>query len=206
MHMSLTSDTYQTIEHESEAEIKILASRFIAFAQPLLNVDEFDRFIVALRKRHHSATHHCWAWRLGYDGAESRFSDDGEPAGTAGKRILGAIDHHHLTNTGIVVVRYFGGTKLGTGGLARAYAEAAEEAIAANTIITRYIEKRLRLEFPYDMSRSIHHILESNGAEIIEREYLEQTRYTVSVRAANYQQLLSSLREGAWKGVTVTET
>ncbi len=194
-------DEYRTMSGEAESEIRILGSRFIARAFPVTSAEVFDAILAATRREHYNATHHCSAWRCGFDGRSFRASDDGEPAGTAGRRILGTIDHHGLTNTGIIVIRYFGGTKLGTGGLARAYTEAADAAIASGGIDVRHRHVDCLLTFPYDLSREIHHILESHGAEITMRDYLDVMRYGVRIRLARHAALAAALHEHAWKGV-----
>jgi uncharacterized YigZ family protein len=176
------SDSYQTIAKREETEIKIVGSRFLSYAIPCPSADSFTTFIDALRKEHYNATHHCFAWRIGYDGSEFRYSDDGEPSGTAGKRILGSIDRHGVTDVGIVVVRYFGGTKLGVGGLARAYTDAADAVLSICTIEQRFHTALLALTFPYDITSQVHHAIDMHGVEVLEREYLEQSRYTVRVR------------------------
>lgn len=119
------SDTFHTIARAAEAEIKVDGSRFLAEAIPVDSRATVASEIEAIREREHKATHHCTAYRLGRDGADARSNDDGEPTGTAGPPILRQIEARDLTNTLVVVTRYYGGTKLGTGGLVRAYGDAA---------------------------------------------------------------------------------
>ncbi len=175
-------DSYLTIAQREEAEIKIVGSRFLSYAIPCPSPDVFTDFIDALRREHYNATHHCFAWRIGYDGSEFRYSDDGEPSGTAGKRILGSIDRGGLTDVGIVVVRYFGGTKLGVGGLSRAYSDSADVVIEHCRIERRFHMDTLAVTFPYDVTSQVHHVIEMHGAEVLDRQYLEDTHYTVRVR------------------------
>lgn len=187
------NDSYRTIAAREESEIKIVGSRFLSYAIPCADAAAFTTALESLRKEHYNATHHCFAWRFGYEGTEFRYSDDGEPSGTAGKRILGSIDRLGLTDLGIVVVRYFGGTKLGVGGLARAYTDAADAVLARCAIERRYLTDTLILDFPYDVTSQVHHVLESHGVAILDRIYLDATRYTVSVRQSVRVRLLEDL-------------
>jgi uncharacterized YigZ family protein len=120
------SDTYRTLKEGASATLKVDGSRFLAEAVPVASRDEAEERIAAVRKREHRATHHCTAYRLGPEGDDFRYDDDGEPSGTAGQPILRRIHARDLTNTLVVVTRYFGGTELGTGGLMQAYGDAAE--------------------------------------------------------------------------------
>jgi uncharacterized YigZ family protein len=197
------ADAYLTIAERQETEIKILASRFLSYAIPVRTLESFLTSLEELRKRHYDATHHCFACRAGYDGASFRFSDDGEPSGTAGKRILGAIDRHHLTDMGIVVVRYFGGTKLGVGGLARAYTDAAESVLTSCTIETRYLTDEFAIVFPYDVTSQVHHTIEGHEAEIISRNWQETAEYSIRVRRSRREQLLRDFDELTQRRVIV---
>src|SRR6478609_9954408 len=122
-------ESYNTIDQPSSAEFKDRGSKFIANAFPVSSVDDFKKSLEEIRKIHSKATHHCFAYRIGADKSLFRVSDDGEPSGTAGKPILGQIDSKDLTNTLVVVVRYFGGTLLGVPGLIHAYKSAASMAL-----------------------------------------------------------------------------
>ncbi len=190
-----TDDAYLTIAARKETEIKILGSRFLSYATPCGSIGEFMDFLENLRKTHYDATHHCFACRTGYDGGAFRFSDDGEPGGTAGKRILGSMDRLSLTDMGIVVVRYFGGTKLGVGGLARAYGDAANAVLEQCTVETRFLTDTFILSFPYDMTSQVHHALDKHAAEVVDRKWLDQAEYTVRVRRSHREQLLTDIAE-----------
>ncbi|MDP2112754.1 MAG: YigZ family protein, partial [Bacteroidota bacterium] len=128
-------DTYKTIEKPSEGLFKDKGSKFISFAFPVNSEDEIKDIVQSIKKEHHSARHHCYAWRLGADHLHFRANDDGEPSSTAGKPILGQIQSFDLTNILIVVVRYFGGTLLGVSGLINAYRSAALDAINQAEIV-----------------------------------------------------------------------
>jgi len=142
-------DTFKTISKPSEGLFKDKGSKFISFAFPVNSEDEIRNIVQLIRKEHHSARHHCYAWRLGYDKLFFRANDDGEPSSTAGKPILGQIQSFDLTNILIVVVRYFGGTLLGVSGLINAYRNAASDAIIQAEIIEKLVEKQLFVEFEY---------------------------------------------------------
>ena len=132
--MHNAGDTYLVLDGPSTASIKIKGSRFIAEALPVSDVSEAEHALASIRKRDYDATHHCSAWRIGKKGETFRYSDDGEPNSSAGLPIFRQIEGKALTNTMVVVVRYYGGTKLGTGGLVRAYGDAAKEALNAGFV------------------------------------------------------------------------
>ncbi|MDO9613717.1 MAG: YigZ family protein [Bacteroidota bacterium] len=142
-------DTYKTIEKPSEGLFKDKGSKFISFAFPVNSEDEIKDIVQSIKKEHHSARHHCYAWRLGADHLHFRANDDGEPSSTAGKPILGQIQSFDLTNILIVVVRYFGGTLLGVSGLINAYRSAALDAINQAEIVEKLVEKWILVEFDY---------------------------------------------------------
>lgn len=176
------TDSYKTIVTPAEAELKVQASKFLAFAYPLNSPEEFIARLDECKKKYYDATHHCYAYQLGFDGELFKYSDDGEPSGSAGKRINGTIDRHCLTNVGIIVVRYYGGTKLGVGGLSRAYGDSADAAIEAASIVTRYLKQSFSVSFPYDVTSSLHHVIENYDVEILERSYGETVNYDIRVR------------------------
>ena len=143
-------DTYTTIERASEGLYKEKGSRFLAFAYPVADVAEVKQRMDALKKQFYDARHHTYAYVLGYRKEEFRLNDDGEPSGTAGRPIHGQIQALDLTFTMVAVVRYFGGIKLGTGGLTKAYKTAAAEALQAATLVCRPVLVPLSIECGYD--------------------------------------------------------
>jgi uncharacterized YigZ family protein len=145
----LFDDTYRTIEKASEGIFKDRGSKFLAYAYAVRNEIEIREHLSKIKKEHHSARHHCYAFRLGPDKLSYRSNDDGEPSGTAGKPILGQIQSNDLTNILIVVVRYFGGTLLGTSGLIHAYKEAAADAIKGARILEKTVNDLYEIVFPY---------------------------------------------------------
>jgi uncharacterized YigZ family protein len=157
--------TYRTISSSSTSQYRVLGSRHLGYAYSVREEAEVKEYIDALWKEHHNATHVCFAWRLGWDYSKYRINDDGEPSGTAGKPIFGQIQSAELTNILIAVVRYYGGTKLGTGGLIDAYKTAAKLCIEAATIEVRAVKDRYRLSFEYADMPSIMKVLKDLDME-----------------------------------------
>lgn len=157
--------TYKTIEAPSEGQYRVLGSRHLSYAYPVKTEEEIKTLIDALWKEHNAATHVCYAWRLGWDKKRYRINDDGEPSGTAGKPIYGQIQSFDLTNILIAVVRYYGGTKLGTGGLIDAYKTASKLALEAATITEKPVMNHYKLTFTYDQMPQIMKTLKDLGME-----------------------------------------
>lgn len=184
-------DSYLTIKATSQGIYKDKGSRFIAFAHPISNPDEAKSFLEKLRKEHHSAKHHCYAWMLGLRRQTFKVNDDGEPAGTAGRQILGQINSFRVTNLIIVVVRYFGGKLLGKSGLISAYRSAAESALANSEIIEEYLYEYYRLVFPYSVLNDIMKILKDNQLFRVDYEAGEDCRITIGFRASEREKILN---------------
>jgi len=153
--MSETAGTWKTVASPAQGLYKEKGSRFISYIYPVQDENEIKSILSAIKKEHHSARHHCYAWRLGVAPVRFRANDDGEPSSTAGKPILGQLVSHSLTNTLLVVVRYFGGTLLGVSGLITAYREAAADAIRQAKTETRISMSSVRLEFPYSCLNAV---------------------------------------------------
>ena len=192
------SDQYRTIESPSEGIYREKMSRFLAFAHPVVSVTEAKEIVKEYTKKYFDARHVCWAYMVG-SGDEAQFlsSDNGEPSGTAGKPILGQINSFGLTDVVVVVVRYFGGIKLGTSGLIVAYREAAREALGAAVIAERFRQALVSFTFPYlamnDVMRAIKQPVPVNGEppksavsdlRILEQQFDNACSMTVSLRAA----------------------
>jgi uncharacterized YigZ family protein len=180
-------DTYRTLAASATIEIKVEGSRFIGEAVPVGNRAAAEERIAAIQQRERDATHHCTAYRMGVSGDTFRYSDDGEPTGTAGPPLLRQIDARDLTNTLVVVTRYYGGTKLGTGGLARAYGSAAAEALDAAPVAERVIRVPVRIEFAYDDTSAANRLLQPFDVEVVDRDYTDVTRWTVAVRRSEVE-------------------
>lgn len=191
----MVNDEYKTIVGEVHAEIRVQGSRFIATALPVVTKEAAEQFIVRIRKSRHDATHNCYAYRLGFDAQQFRYNDDGEPNGTAGKPILTAIDKFTLTNTMVVVTRYFGGTKLGVGGLARAYGDAAEQALSSADVVTRYLSDHVRISFPHSRISNVMHVVSKIGARITDTVYDEEVHLEIDIRQSRTAELKAALVE-----------
>lgn len=159
-------DFYITIEKPSNAEFKDRGSKFIAFAFPIETAEDFKKQLQLLKKDHSKAVHHCFAYRIGTDGNNFRSSDDGEPAGTAGKPILGQLDSKGITNTAVVVVRYWGGTLLGVPGMINAYKTAAALALQVTPIVEKQIELSYSIEFDYTLMNEVMMIMKQFNCAI----------------------------------------
>lgn len=167
----MADDTYLTVARLSEGLYKEKMSKFISFAVPVSTLDEAKEAIARYQKEYYDARHVCWAYMLGAARTEYRVNDNGEPSGTAGKPILGQINSFGLTNVLIVVVRYFGGIKLGTGGLIEAYRAAAADAIRANEIVECLVEEDVRIFFEYPFMNDVMRIVKEENATIISQYF-----------------------------------
>lgn len=186
-------DTYKTIPGPSEGLFKDKGSRFISRAYPVESVDEIKDILASLRKEFHDARHHCYAYRLGPGGAVYRVNDDGEPANSAGKPILGQLQSHDLTNVLVVVVRYFGGILLGVGGLINAYRTAAREALESTVIIEKTFDCRISLQFQYAALNDVMHLIKESKAEIVAQEFGLDCKIDLRIRAGASEGLINQL-------------
>ena len=166
----MNSDSYYTIEKPAIAEYKDRGSKFIAYAFPVQTVNECKEKLVAIKKEHSKATHHCFAYRLGVDGNSFRVNDDGEPSGTAGKPILGQIDSKQATNVLMIVVRYFGGTLLGKPGLIQAYKTAAALALQVTPVVQKPILVNYLLQFDYTKMNDVMKIIKQFNCTILKQD------------------------------------
>src|SRR5215470_18106884 len=155
----MAADYYLTVEKDGYAEFKDRGSKFMAFAFAINTAEDFKKKLQSLKEEHPKAAHHCFAYRIGLDGNNFRSSDAGEPSGSAGKPILGQIDSKQLTNVGVIVVRYFGGTLLGTPGLINAYKTTTALALQTTPIVKKAIEVNYRMQFDYTKVNEVMTIL-----------------------------------------------
>ncbi|MCY1720007.1 YigZ family protein [Prolixibacteraceae bacterium Z1-6] len=176
------NDVYKTIEKESTGYFKDKGSKFYSYAYPLSNEYEVKDIITKLKKEHHSARHHCYAWRLGTEEIKTRANDDGEPSSTAGKPILGQLQSYEVTNILVVVVRYFGGTLLGVSGLINAYKNSTIEALNNAEIISKLIENTFELQFGYDVLNAVMQISKQEAINIINTNFQEDCKLTFTIR------------------------
>lgn len=163
-------DFYFTVTQPSVAEFKDRGSKFIAYAFPIETADDFKQRLQELKKEHPKAVHHCFAYRIGTDGNNFRSSDDGEPSGSAGKPILGQLDSKQLTNTAVIVVRYWGGTLLGVPGLINAYKSATVLALQVTPIVQKQVEVKYNIEFDYTRMNDVMMVLKQYNCTVISQE------------------------------------
>ena len=204
------NDTYHIIKKAAVSAIKIQTSRFIGYVAHASSENEAEAYIQQIRRKHYDATHNCTAWRIGL-GADSRFryNDDGEPSGTAGKPILEAIDGHDVTRVVCVVTRYYGGTKLGTGGLARAYRQSAAEGLKRAGKTIRYITQDFKVRFPYDLTGQVMSFISNNNFKIVDTRYDEETTLIARIRlsqAGYFEKELVEHTAGKIQLIPVEET
>ena len=186
-------DTYKTIARTSEGLYKEKMSKFISFAIPVSSLDEVKENLEKYQKEYYDARHVCWAYMLGHRRVDFRSNDNGEPSGTAGKPILGQINSFGLTNILIVVIRYFGGIKLGTSGLIVAYREAAAEAIRNNEIIECLVEDDVRIAFEYPFLNDVMRIVKEDNVTIISQYFNLDCDMTLRMRRSSIDYLRARL-------------
>jgi uncharacterized YigZ family protein len=190
----VTALGYRVPAAVAEAEIREKGSRFLAVVTPAADETAAKAILAELRERHPNATHHCWAWRVGQPPQE-RSSDAGEPAGTAGVPILQVLRGAELSDVLAVVVRWFGGTKLGKGGLARAYAGATRVAVAAVKVGRRVPTVRRSLELPYDRLGAVKRLVHPPAVELVDESYGEAVRLELRIQADRLEEMEAALAD-----------
>ncbi|MFV0521321.1 MAG: YigZ family protein [Mangrovibacterium sp.] len=189
------NDSFLTISSPSEALFKDKGSKFIAYAYPVETEEEIKEYIQALKKEHYAARHHCYAWRLGADLKNFRANDDGEPSSTAGKPILGQIQKAELTNILIVVVRYFGGVLLGTGGLINAYRNAAALAIDNAKIEEQLVFVNFWVEFEYLSMNDVMKVFKNEKIEQKKNNFDLQCKILTGVRESDSTRIINQFKD-----------
>lgn len=195
--MSEIKDSYKTIKEPSEGFFKDRGSKFFGYAYPYTSEQELKTKIEELKKEHHTARHHCYAYRFKQDYSVYRANDDGEPTNAAGKPILGQIDAKNLTNVAVVVVRYFGGTKLGVGGMMNAYKTAALEALNNAEILECTIDDIFEVSFGYPEMNTVMRFIKDLGVEIVSQQMELDCKIQFSIRkkeADNAQDKFTGLK------------
>ena len=192
--MENTKDTYLTLAHESESIYKEKGSKFMAYATPLSIETDFSTFLERIKKEHPKARHYCYAWRLGMDKNLFRANDDGEPSGTAGRPILGQIDSFQLTNVGIVVVRYFGGTLLGTSGLIQAYKESSADALRQGEIVEKTIHDIIDVRFGYDKMSDVMNAVKKLNITVLKQVFETDCLLTLNIRRSETDKTILNMR------------
>ncbi|HEX8151901.1 MAG TPA: YigZ family protein [Thermoanaerobaculia bacterium] len=187
-------DHYRTLAAAAEARTKIERSEFLGLAFPVESEDAFFAELARVEKKYFDATHHCWAFRLFAD-ARQRSSDAGEPSGTAGKPILQAIESAELHDAGVIVVRWYGGIKLGTGGLARAYRDAAAEVLRGATTLDRYVYERVTVIVPFDMLSVVYRLVSPPNVVLVAERFADENEFDFDVRASLAAEFRKSLVE-----------
>ncbi len=189
------NDTYKTLAQTSEGIYKDKSSRFLSFAFPVRTLDEIKEILEKYRKEYYDARHVCYAYMLGYERKDFRANDDGEPSGTAGKPILGQINSNELTNILIIIVRYFGGIKLGTSGLITAYKAAAADAIANNQIVEKTVDEDIKFTFEYPFMNDVMRIVKEENPEIVHQSFDMDCQMTLRIRKSEIDKLKSRLEK-----------
>jgi uncharacterized YigZ family protein len=188
-------DSYKTIAKPAEGNYSEKRSKFLAYAFPVQNEQEVKQRLAEIQKKHWDARHHCYAYILGPHKDAYRLNDNGEPSGTAGRPIYGQLLSKDLTNTLVIVVRYFGGIKLGVSGLQNAYKVAAREALDAAFIEERTVQKIYRVTFEYVKMNDIMQVLKDPNIQILDRQSYMQCIYTISVRQREADRITEALRK-----------
>ncbi len=188
--MQITDDTYKTIEEQGEGIYTEKRSKFLAFAIPVTTIEQVKEQVDAYQKKYYDARHVCYAYRLGERGEQERSNDNGEPSGTAGKPILGQIHSKELTNVLVIVVRYFGGVKLGTSGLIVAYRLAAAEALEAVPHIEKTINSEITLRFSYPLLNDVLRIVKEEAPKVVEQVFDNECVVRLSMRLSRMPRLV----------------
>lgn len=191
----MNSDQYKTIKERSEGYFKDKSSKFYGLAFPVNTEDDISKIRESVRKEYHDARHHVYAYRLGADMKTFRASDDGEPSNSSGPPILGKIRSFELTDILIIVVRYFGGTKLGIPGLINAYGTAAEEAIKNAKIIIKTITKQLTIKFEYPQMNDVMRIIKDNDLKIIEQDFQLSCKIVLDIPESVFERIFNAFEK-----------
>ena len=188
-------DTFKTISTATEGLFKDKGSKFISFAIPIENTDEIKEVLNEYKKKYFDSRHVCYAYMIGHERTVFRANDDGEPSGTAGRTILGQINSFQLTNVLIIVVRYFGGILLGTGGLVNAYKHAAADALDQANIIEKTVDSSISIEFDYILMNDVMRVIKEMNPTIIKQNFENNCNMLISIRNQNFDELQSKLSE-----------
>lgn len=189
--MNKLPEKIKTIASESEFRLNEKGSSFVSFSKPVENVEEAVSFLSSLRKKYYDATHHCYSYQL--VNGSFKYSDDGEPSGTAGKRIYNAQLHFELTNLVTVVVRYYGGVKLGVGPLGKAYYEAAFQCLESSKIEILILHQRIQIQYEFEFSNFIHHLISKYSLKVEKNIFEPQPLLICSIRNSIIDQFSSEL-------------
>lgn len=189
----MRTDDYKTIKTSATGIYKDKGSKFIAISKYVASEEEFKVFLEETKKEYYDARHHCYAWRLGLEDEKYRSNDDGEPSGTAGKPILNQIQSYELFNTAVIVVRYFGGTKLGVSGLISAYKSATRDALSQSVIVKRFIYNTLEIRFKYPRLNDIMRIVKEEKIYISEQIFELECLLRVKIKINDTDRVITRL-------------
>jgi len=189
------TDQYKTIAAASEGYYKAKGSKFTGFAFPVFSEEEFKEHLARIKKEHPNSGHYCYGFRIGADNKLFRYSDDGEPSSTAGKPIFGQIQSYELSNIMIVVTRYFGGTKLGVGGLITAYRAAAKEALDNATIINRTVDNVYEIQFGYHIMSEVMNFIKKQKLEVISQTLEETGTIKFRIRQSEAENIIEQFEK-----------
>jgi uncharacterized YigZ family protein len=191
----MESDSFFTIKFESEGVFKDKGSKFIAKAYPVENEEQVKEILAMLRKEYYDARHHCYAYRINPEEEQYRSNDDGEPSGTAGKPILNQLLSRELMNVLVVVIRYFGGIKLGVSGLINAYKTTTIEAIENSKIVKRFIYRQIEIRFEYPMMNSVMRLVKEEDVEVLEQKFDLNCVIKIKIKKNDLEKIISMLEE-----------
>lgn len=195
----MKKDTYRTLAEPTQGAFKDRGSKFLAYAYPVDSLTEIKEYLSTVRKIHPKARHWCYAYRLGLDNSMFRMNDDGEPSGTAGRPILGRIDSFDLTNTLIIVVRYFGGTLLGASGLINAYKTSAELSLLEAEIIEKLVKDVYQLTFDYSIMSTVMNTIKKLNLKPYAQDFTDNGKLSVAIRQNEVTNTLIQLKAGIGK-------
>ena len=201
--MTTAADTYLTLSAPSEGLFKDRGSKFIAFAFPVSSEEEIKERQAEVRRMHHGARHHCYAWMLGHEKTHYRANDDGEPSNSAGKPIHGQLQSFDVTNVLIIVVRYFGGVKLGVGGLINAYRTAAAEALKDGDIVERIVMDHYRIGFGYDRMSAVMGLVKDEKLDQFNQQFDLDCKLDIAVRRRDSERIFQLFDE--MEGVSIKD-
>lgn len=203
--MDEIKDSYLTISAPAECAMRERSSKFLSYAYPVKSEEQIKEILDTLHKQYYDATHHCYAWRLGPNGEHFRANDDGEPSGTAGKPILGQLVSKEITDCLVVVVRYFGGTKLGVSGLIQTYREAAADVLDQADIIELTVDTVVRVDFSYMVMNDVMRIIKDDSPKVVEQSFDNLCTITLAIRKSKAEQLLGKLSKVSGATLEVLE-
>ncbi len=192
---AISTDHYLTLTGEGASVFKDRGSKFLGFAYRCDSVEEASEMIATVKAKYHDARHHCFAFRINPEKPEFRANDDGEPSNSAGMPIYNQIQSLGLWNVLVVVVRYFGGTKLGVPGLIRAYKEAARSALESATLIEEFLMKTLEIKFPYRLMSEVMRLIKDDDAEMVKEQMGQNAGYMLAVRQSRYKPFCEKLEQ-----------